>query len=122
MKRRKFEYSASRTAATITAFDPLLRPKGGCRDRADVVGNKSTVSGLFSCLEFINEFKVLREMMLKRIVGSNPSPSANHKLLILQCNLIGQMGFELPVFCGVCGRDASTRLVGESRLGETRRR
>ncbi len=73
MKRQKSEYSASRTAATITAFNPLLRSKGGCRDRADVVGNKSTVSGLFSCLEFINEFIDLQEMMLKRIEGSNPS-------------------------------------------------
>ncbi len=77
MKRQKFEYSASRTAATITAFNPLLRSKGGCCDRADIVGNKSTVSGLFSCLEFINEFIDLQEMMLKRIKGSNPSPSAS---------------------------------------------
>jgi hypothetical protein len=34
------------------------------------------VSGLFSCLESINEFIDLQEMMLKRIEGSNPSPSA----------------------------------------------
>ena len=82
MKRQKSEYSASRTADTITVFNPLLRSKGGCRDRADLVGNKLTVSGLFSCLEFINEFIDLQKMMLKRIEGSNPSPSASHKLLL----------------------------------------
>ncbi len=58
----------------------------------------------------------------ERTVGSNPTPSANHKSLIIQCKLTVRMGFELPVLSGGYESCRPGPCLGESRLARRRRR